>query len=109
MQCNASVNYSAATAGTTELVSAQANKRVYVCNYIMDSAGGTQTVSLVYGTGTACATGTANLTPGWSLGANQGLVDNVTDAVLQTAVGNALCINVVGSGQIAARVSYLQQ
>jgi hypothetical protein len=107
VQCNASVNYGAATVGNTELIPAQANKRIYVCNYIIDSGAGSQTAGLVYGTGTACATGTTNLTPGWTLASNQAIVDNLTDAVLQTALGAALCINATGA--VTARVSYLQQ
>jgi hypothetical protein len=107
VQCNKSVNYDAATVGATELVPAIAGAIVYVCNYIIDSAGGAQTAGLVYGTGTNCATGTILMTPNWTLASNQTIIDNITDAVLQTGVGNALCIS--ANGAVKARVSYLQR
>ena len=107
VQCNKSVNYDAATVGATELVPAIAGTIVYVCNYIIDSGSSTQHAGLVYGTGTNCATGTANLTPIWNLASNQSIIDNVADAVLQTSAGAALCIN--SDGAVVARVSYLQR
>ncbi|MFM2124227.1 MAG: hypothetical protein RL328_678, partial [Acidobacteriota bacterium] len=64
--CDSSAVLSMTTATTTQAISLQAGKSIYVCGFVLNS-GGTTTGRLVQGTGTNCATGQSNLTPAFSL------------------------------------------
>jgi len=106
--CNATAIYDASTNGSTELVALTSGKTIYVCGLSILS-GGTANVKLIYGTGTACATGAANMTPAWQLTAQVGLVQpNVPPAALATAASNALCINTSAGVPVQAMVHYFK-
>jgi len=106
--CNATAIYDASTNGSTELVALTSGKTIYVCGLSI-LAGGTANVKLIYGTGTACATGSTNLTPAWQLTAQVGLVNsNVPPASLATAASNALCINTSAGQPVQAMVHYFK-
>lgn len=99
--CDNTVVYDASTSGSTELVALTSGKTIYVCGYSILS-GGTVNVKLLYGTGTACATGPNNMTPAYQLTAQVGIVDSSPFfRGLKTAASNALCIN--ASGAVAAQ------
>jgi hypothetical protein len=106
--CTASVPVTGSTAVTTELVALAAGKRVYVCGFVLNGAGAA-TVTLKYGTGTACATGTASLTGAMKL------IDGSTIAVgtgagmiTKTPVSQSLCWTNSAAVQVSGVLSYAQ-
>lgn len=106
--CDSSVVYDASTSGSTQLVALASGKTIYVCGFVIFSAG-TANVKLNYGTGTACATGTTALTPAFQLTAQTGAsYGNGEGIVLKTAASNALCINSSAAVAVQALVTYAQ-
>ncbi len=107
--CDNSVVYDAATSGSTQLVAAVTGKTVYLCGFVIFSAG-TANVKLQHGTGTACGTGTTALTPAFQLTAQTGAsYGNGEGVVAKTASGNALCMNSSAAVAVQALVTYTQQ
>ncbi len=103
--CDATAIYDASTNGSTELVALTSGRTVYVCGYSI-IAGGTVNVKLIYGTGTACATGSNNMTPAYQLTAQVGIADGAAFyRGLKTASANALCIN-TSAGVAAQAIVY---
>lgn len=108
IQCDSKAIYDASTNGSTELVALSSGKSIYICGKTI-FAGGTASVKLIYGTGTACATGSNNLTPAFPLIAQTGLVDpSPFYRGSKTAVSNALCINSSAGVAVQAEVYYTQ-
>lgn len=108
IQCDSKAIYDASTSGSTELVALSSGKSIYICGKTIFS-GGTANVKLIYGTGTACATGSNNLTPAFQLTAQTGLVDpSPFYRGSKTAVSNALCINSSAGVAVQAEVYYTQ-
>lgn len=105
IQCDSTAIYDASTNGSTELVALTSGRTIYVCGYTI-MAGGTVNVKLIYGTGTACATGSNNMTPAYQLTAQAGVSDQaVFSRGLKTASANALCIN-TSAGVAAQAIVY---
>ena len=91
--CTSSTFYNASTNGSTQLVALSSGKIVYICGYTIIAAG-TVNVQFTGGTGSNCASGTANLTPAYELTAGTVIVDSSTiTRGLQTASSAALCIS----------------
>ncbi len=106
--CDSSVVYDASTSGSTQLVALSAGKTIYVCGFVLFSAG-TANVKLNYGTGTACATGTTAMTPAFQFTAQTGVAyGNSEGYVAKTAASNALCINSSAAVAVQALVTYAQ-
>lgn len=106
IQCDSTAIYDASTNGSTELKALTSGRSIYVCGYTILS-GGTVNVKLIYGTGTACATGSNNMTPAYQLTAQVGAVDGSPFARgLKTASANALCINTSAGVAVQAIVYY---
>lgn len=107
-----SINFSSAT--TTQLVALIANQNIFVCDAFLNQVDGTGSLKLVYGTGTNCATGTANLTgPIFASTVASGVTNTVlgsgipsTQAVVPS--GNALCATTTGSIQQSGWLTYVQ-
>src|SRR3990167_7815092 len=74
ISCTDSVAIDGAASGNTELVALTASETIYVCGYSVLAAGSVD-FQLIYGTGTACATGETNLTGNYVLAAQAGIVD----------------------------------
>jgi hypothetical protein len=106
IQCDKSAVYDASTNGSTELQALTSGRSIYVCGYSL-STSGTVNVKLIYGTGTACATGTASLTPAYQGVAQWGIVDGSPFfRGMKTASANALCINTSAGVAVQAVVYY---
>jgi hypothetical protein len=106
--CGATAIYDASTSGNTQLVALQSSQTIYVCGYSI-MASGTVNVRLVTGTGTACATDEASVTPAWQLTAQAGLVDgSPIYRGMKSAVSSALCIETSGAVAVQAVVYYTQ-
>lgn len=108
VRCDQSVAISTAASGFTQLVPLIAGQSIYVCGY---SAISTTAVSVKfsYGTGSACGTGTVDLTGAMAVAANGGLVEpNTPIPLFELPAGQALCINLSGAVQTSGRLKYAQ-
>jgi hypothetical protein len=92
IQADTSVIINMSTATTTQVMSLTSAQKIYVTAWNVIAAG-TGTIKLVYGTGTNCGTGTADLTPAYSLVAQAGIATGTgLGPVLFVPAGNALCV-----------------
>lgn len=107
--CNQSAQYDASTSGNTRLVIGAANKQIYVCGFNFFS-NGSVSVSLVYGTGGTCGSGTGSVTPAFEFGAQTGEVDHlpVYTGLPPAPISNDLCIKTTGAVAVQAIVYYTQ-
>lgn len=107
--CNQSAVYDASTSGATQLVAGVSNKGIYVCGWNILAAG-TVNVSLVYGTGSTCGTGTQTMTPAFQFTAQVADVDHlpVYTGIKPVPPSNNLCINASGAVAVQAIVYYTQ-
>lgn len=106
--CDKSITYDASTNGSTQLVALASGQKTYVCGYSILAAG-TVNVELDYGTGTACATGNAKMTPAYQLTAQVGIVDGAPSyRGLATIASNELCLKTSAGVAVQAIVYYTQ-
>jgi hypothetical protein len=105
--CVKSAVYDAATNGSTKIVTGNSTQRIYVCGYAILAAGSVN-VSLVYGTGGTCGTGTQEVTPAFQLVAQTGIVDHQTyyAGLPPIPQSNDLCLNASGAVAVQAIVYY---
>ena len=112
--CNNFAQLQMTTATTTQLVALVAGQKVRVCAYaIQGSTTATATtLKLVYGTGTACPTGTTALTPAWNMPASSTALPfsegKGTGELFQTPAGNALCATSSAAGTVNISITYAQ-
>ena len=113
LNCDNTAIYDASTNGATQLVALTSGKTIYVCGYqFSTSSSSAVSVSLVYGTGSNCATGQTKITPAYPLQAASstgpiGLVIMTPGFTgLKTAASNALCINTNAAVSVQAIVWY---
>jgi hypothetical protein len=112
--CNKSAQLQMTTATTTQIVALSTGQQVRICAYAIQgstTATGT-TLKLVYGTGTACATGTTSLTPAWNLPASSVALPfsegHGVGELFQTLASNALCATNSAAGTVNISVTYAQ-
>jgi hypothetical protein len=104
----ASIPITISTATTTQLVALKAGQSIYVTS-ISIIAAGTGNIQLVYGTGTACATGQGNVTGNYSLTTQVGFtLGNGSGVVLVVPQGAALCAVTSGAVGMPGSLSYAQ-
>ncbi len=107
VSCNNSVAYDTNTNGVTELVPAATSKKIYVCGFSF-MVGPATNVSLVYGTGTACATGQVALTPAYQISANGGIVVEAPNwNGMFAPASNALCLKTSAGNAVQALVKFV--
>ena len=101
---------SVASASTAQIVALAAGKAVYICGVSDGSAGTSPALTLVYGTGTNCGTGTTSLTGAIPFTSGSQLNLGWGGNIASTPVGNAFCVTTAGtvSGHYGM-VSYVQQ
>jgi len=106
IQADASAAISVSTATTTQLVALSTGKKIYVTAFDV-IAGGTGNITFVYGTGSACGTGTTSLTGAYNLTAQAGISKgNGLGPVLVVPASNALCVTTSASVQMSGSVAY---
>jgi hypothetical protein len=107
--CGKSVIYDASTNGATRLV-VSTGTAIFVCGFNFASSSGAVNVSLIYGTGTNCGTGTTKITPAYQWGTVtgiSGIADNSSVfRGLEAPPGNDLCINTTAGSAVQAIVYY---
>lgn len=108
VQTTNSVKIAISTATTTEIIALVANKNIFVTSWDgVSSAAGT--FKWVYGTGTACGTGTTDLTGTYAFGASTVVTKgNGLGPILIVPRGNALCATSASTINIQGSVSYAQ-
>lgn len=107
-QANASAAISGNSAATAQLVALSASAVIHVTSFDFIAAGSAN-VTLVYGTGTNCGTGTTSLTGAYPLTAQAGIAKgNGQGPVLVVPAGNALCWTNSAAVQVSGSVSYTQ-
>lgn len=108
LQASNSVAIAISAATTTRLVAAVTDKAIFVTSWDIMAAN-TNNITLVYGTGTNCATGSVSLTGSYPLIAQAGISKgNGVGAILFIPKNNALCITTSASTLVAGSVSYVQ-
>ena len=108
IQSDASQPINISTATTTQLVALSSGKKIYVTSWDVIAAGAGN-ITLEYGTGTNCGTGTTALTGAYNLTAQAGVAKgNGLGPVLVVPAGNALCALTSAAVQISGSVAYTQ-
>ena len=108
IQASNSVAINISTATTTELVALSTTKTIFVTSWDV-MGGGTGNFTLVYGSGTACGTGTTSLTGAYPIIAQAGISKgNGTGVVLALPLGKALCATTSANVQMSGSVSFVQ-
>lgn len=107
--CRTSVFYDASTNGSTKLVTGAATVEIFICGYTL-VGGGTATVKLVHGTGTACATDETAITPAYSMVAQTVIPDSSPMwRGLRVPAAKDLCIKTSAGVAIQAIVYFVQR
>lgn len=112
--CDSSAQAAVASATTTELVALTSGQTIYICGFTIEIQGiatTAGTAQLVYGTGSACATGTANISPnfiGSTTAGNPTVVayGSGVGVVAKGAASNALCVTTTTTTVQKIFVSY---
>lgn len=101
---------SVAVTATGELVALTASQVVYACGFYATLGGTTPTVQFQTGTGSACGTGTANLSGAFAPTVGVDLVLGHGGTIMKSATSGALCIALAGTTPtIAGVMSYVKQ
>lgn len=105
--CDSSVAISTASSGNTELVALTSGMTVYVCGYMIVGDGDVD-VQLIYGTGTACATGETDLTGAMPIASSGGGMAESSSfwRGMKSAASNAVCIELSAAVQVGGILYY---
>jgi hypothetical protein len=106
--CDAEAKFVAvntAAASTVQNVALVANQSVYICGYHITSTGATN-VTIEYGTGASCGTGTTVITGAMTTAAGTDVDDPA--AYIKVPAGNALCTVNSAAVQISGYYKYIQ-
>jgi hypothetical protein len=107
-QATASVAINVSTATTTQLVALSSGKAIYVSAWDVTVLAA-DNITLEYGTGSNCGTGTTTLTGAYQFPAGGGISKGSGIApVLFVPASNALCILTSANTQASGSVSYVQ-
>lgn len=103
---------------STTLIAGTSAKKTYICSIAIIASAG-ETINLITGTGSACATtqtaalfGSTTTANGAALAANGGLTLGNGSATVMGGLGNTadnVCLTQVGSSRLAGTVTYVQQ
>lgn len=107
--CSQALQYDASTNGNTRIATSATGRTIYVCGFVFGAAAAVN-VSLVYGTGTNCGTGTTQLTPAFQFTA-AGFLSNPGDVYrgINVPNGQDLCVKTSAGVAVQALVNITQQ
>jgi hypothetical protein len=104
-----SVAIDTSTSGNVQLVALNGSDLIYICGYSVVVGSTATAVQLIYGTGTACATGETDLTGPWPFAANGGITQaNAGSPQFVVPAGNALCVELSAANPITGHVTYVR-
>lgn len=107
-QGSSTVAVNISTATTTQIVALSGSTQIYVTG-ITIVAGGTGNVTIVYGTGSACGTGTTSISGAMPLVANSGFaLGSGLGPVIVLPAGRALCITTSAAVQVSGFITFTQ-
>jgi hypothetical protein len=117
VQCDKSASAAIATAANTQLVPLSGSTVIYVCSYVIEIQGIVTTAGtnkLNYGTGTACATGTVQVTPDFVGSTTAGNPTVIAQTVglgylFKTTAGQALCATTTTTTVQKVFITYAQK
>lgn len=110
INCSQSAIYDASSTGPTQLITNTGLSQIYVCGFIITTGAGAANVKLESGTGAACATGNAALTPAFQLPANGRVEDNSSMwRGLRVAPARNVCINSSAAVAVQGVIYFTQQ
>jgi hypothetical protein len=103
------INVTSAT--TTQLVALSGTTKIYVCGFQASMGGTTPALTIEYGTGASCGTGTTALTGAMAPTAGSMLSVDPGGAIVTTPAGQALCVLTAGTGSPSFQgvLTYIQQ
>lgn len=108
IQADSTAAINVSTATTTQLVALSSGKKIYVTHWDVVAAGA-DNITLEYGTGSNCGTGTTVLTGAYNFAANGGIsAGSGLGPILVVPASNALCILTSAAVQASGVVSYTQ-
>jgi hypothetical protein len=109
--CDKTAFYDASTSGKTVVVAGVSAKKIYICGYIIGTGGTATNVEFGSGTGAACVTTYAKITPTWQLTANQrqGFATPFWTGLITLNNADSLCINASAANAVQAQVFYTIQ
>lgn len=108
IQADTSASISVSTATTTQLVALSSGKKIYITAWDIFVAGA-DNITLEYGTGSTCGTGTTVLTGAYNFLANQGIArGSGLGVLLVVPASNALCIVTSAAVQASGSLAYTQ-
>jgi hypothetical protein len=116
IQCDKFALAAIASAANTQLVAISGSTVIYVCSYVIEIQGIVTTAGtnkLNYGTGTACATGTVQVTPDYIGNVTAGVPTVITQNaalgyLFKTTAGQALCSTTTTTTVQKVFVTYAQ-
>jgi hypothetical protein len=107
-QGTTTTGFNISTATTTQIIPLSGSTVTYVSFFYMQ-AGGADNVTVEYGTGSSCGTGTTTIGGTLNFGANGGVVGGAGFApVLIIPAGQALCFLTSAAQQLSGWVTYVQ-
>src|SRR5215471_8260097 len=112
--CNKTFSVNQGAVALTKVISGVANQSIQLCGVSASGGAAASTLSLSYGTGTNCATGTVTIFPIVNLAINGAYIDHVPFAnvgvpsVNSSGVANDVCLVTTGTGPITVILYYAQ-
>mgnify|MGYP001596582613 CR=1 FL=1 len=111
--CKSSVAKSSVVVNVTtdaQLIALSGSTVIYVCGFSVSIAGTSPTMRLISGTGTVCATGLAGRTGAYAPLTGSMITAGYGTTALQTAAGEALCMDTEGTTpSVQGVLTYVQQ
>lgn len=104
-ECDSSAAISVSAAATTEIVALTTAKTIKVCSLVISGDTIATTAKFVYGTGTNCGTGTADITAAMRIQDEGNIAISGSGVLFKALVSNALCLT-AATGAVTGFLSY---
>jgi hypothetical protein len=106
--CDKTASFAYAAPTLDVLVSGVAGQRIYPCGFTVMQKGPALDFQLSTGTGPSCSLAKNNITPVYSVPNDFAVVSRIERVGPSSAVGESLCIQTFGSGNLSGVVYYAQ-
>ncbi len=101
------INLSAGT-GNTEIVALSGSTQIYICSFVL-IVGGADGTQIIYGTGSACATGETDVATFNFAAAGDGVAMANAQPIFHLPAGKAGCVERTNSVTLSGFWTYVQQ
>ena len=89
--CNKIASFSGVSVAT-QMVAAATGQVIFVCGWHVTNTAGSGTFQFSTGTGSACGTGTVNVTPALNVTSSAPSADHIDYATVSSGVSGAFCV-----------------